>query len=156
MFKYPLAVTIDTNVLDAAKYDLSENSTLSLLSRYVQKGKIKVVLSDIVIRESKKHIAEQVSKVCGIARNLRKDALDVSTEHLIKYVGLNHIIELVQDKKGLIAKSEALFEKFIHDIDAEILGPELIKLDEIIEDYFEIRPPFEASEKNEKNSPMHS
>ena len=41
MFKYPLAVTIDTNVLDAAKYDLSENSTLSLLSRYVQKGRLK-------------------------------------------------------------------------------------------------------------------
>lgn len=153
MIKYPLAVTIDTNVLDAAKYDLSENSTLSLLSRYVQKGKIKVVLSDIVIRESKKHIAEQVSKVCGIARNLRKDALDVSTEYLINYVGLNRIIELVQDKKSLMAKSEALFEKFIHDIDAEILGSDLIKLDEIIEDYFEIKPPFETSEKKRKEFP---
>lgn len=153
MMKYPLAVTIDTNVFDAAKYDLSENSPLSLLSRYVQKGKIKVILSDIVIRESKKHIAEQVSKVCGIARNLRKDALDVSTEYLINYVGLNHIIELVQDKKGLMAKSEALFEKFIHDIDAEILGSDLIKLDEIIEDYFEIKPPFEASEKKRKEFP---
>lgn len=31
MFKYPLAVTIDTNILDAAKYDLSDGSTLQLL-----------------------------------------------------------------------------------------------------------------------------
>lgn len=28
MFKYPLAVTIDTNIFDAAKFDLSDNSTL--------------------------------------------------------------------------------------------------------------------------------
>lgn len=28
MFKYPLAVTIDTNVLYSAKYDLSEGSVI--------------------------------------------------------------------------------------------------------------------------------
>ena len=50
MLKYPLAVTIDTNVFDAAKYDFSENSTLHLLENYVKSGKVKVVLSNIVIR----------------------------------------------------------------------------------------------------------
>lgn len=153
MLKYPINVTIDTNVLDAAKYDLSENSTLSLLSRYVQKGKIKVVLSDIVIRESKKHIAEQVSKVCGMARNLRADALNVSTEHLINYVGLNRIIELVKDKKSLMKKGEDLFEQFIQELDVEVLGSNLIKLDQIIDDYFEIKPPFQEGEKKRKEFP---
>lgn len=50
-------------------------------------------------------------------------------------------------------KSKALFEKFIHDIDAEILGSDLIRLDEIIDDYFEIKPPFEANEKKRKEFP---
>ena len=45
MFKYPLNVTIDTNVFDENKYDLAEESTLSLLLRYVQKQKIKIVIS---------------------------------------------------------------------------------------------------------------
>lgn len=153
MLKYPINVTIDTNILDAAKYDLSANSTLSLLSRYVQKGKIKVVLSDIVIRESRKHIADQVSKVCGIARKLRADALDVSTEHLINYVGLNRIIELVTDKKNLIKKGEDLFEQFIQELDVEILGSDLIKIDQIIDDYFEINPPFQEGEKKRKEFP---
>ena len=53
MFKYPLSVTVDTNIFDAAKFDLSENSTIRLLENYVKDGKIQVVLSDIVIRESK-------------------------------------------------------------------------------------------------------
>lgn len=153
MLKYPINVTIDTNILDAAKYDLNDNSTLSLLSRYVQKGKIKVVLSDIVIRESKKHIAEQVSKVCGMARNLRADALNVSTEHLINHIGLNRIIELVKDKKNLIKKGEDLFEQFIQGLDVEILGSNLIKLDQIIDDYFEINPPFQEGEKKRKEFP---
>ena len=66
MFKYPLAVTIDTNIFDAAKFDLCDTSPLKTLENYVKNGKIKVVLSDIVVRESKRHIADQIKKICGI------------------------------------------------------------------------------------------
>ena len=78
MFKYPLSVTVDTNIFDAAKFDLSENSTIRLLENYVKDGKIQVVLSDIVIRESKKHISDQIKRVCGIIRQSRTDILKVS------------------------------------------------------------------------------
>ncbi len=50
MFKYPLAVTIDTNIFDAAKFDLCDASPLKTLENYVKNGKIKVVLSDIVVK----------------------------------------------------------------------------------------------------------
>ena len=50
MFKYPLAVTIDTNIFDAARFDLCDTSTLKILENYVKSGKIKVVLSDIVVK----------------------------------------------------------------------------------------------------------
>ena len=66
MFKYPLAVTIDTNIFDAARFDLCDTSTLKILENYVKSGKIKVVLSDIVVRESKRHIADQVKKYVGL------------------------------------------------------------------------------------------
>lgn len=74
MFKYPIAVTIDTNIFDEAKYDLSENSTLRLLENHVKSGKIKVILSDIVVRESKKHIEDRIKRACGILREARSDA----------------------------------------------------------------------------------
>lgn len=153
MFKYPLAVTIDTNILDAAKYDLSEGSTLQLLKNYVDEGIIKVVLSNIVVRESKKHLAKQVKKVCGIARKLRTEVLQESTEHLINYIGLNRLLEIEKDKNTLIKKSEELFDNFIQEINAEILGTDLINLDGIIDDYFEINPPFEEGEKKRKEFP---
>lgn len=62
MFNYPLIVTIDTNIFDAKKYDLSKGSTLQMLKKYVDDGIIQVVLSEIVVKESKKHIAKQVKK----------------------------------------------------------------------------------------------
>lgn len=153
MFKYPIAVTIDTNIFDAAKYDLSEGSTLQLLKKYVDKGLIKVVLSNIVIRESKNHLAKQVKKVCGIARKLRAEVLQESTEHLINYIGLNRLLKISKEKDTLVKKSEELFDNFIHEIHAEILGTDLINLDSIIEDYFEINPPFEEGEKKRKEFP---
>lgn len=66
MFKYPLAVTIDTNIFNAAKFDLCDTSPLKTLENYVQNGKIKVILSNIVVQESKRHIADQVKKHVGL------------------------------------------------------------------------------------------
>ena len=153
MFKYPLAVTIDTNILDATKYDLSDGSTLQLLKKYVDDGIIKVVLSNIVVRESKKHLAKQVKKVCGIARKLRTEVLQESTEHLINHVGFSRLLEIPKDKDALIQKSEELFDNFLSDINAEILGIDLVNLESIIDDYFEINPPFEDGEKKRKEFP---
>ena len=144
MFKYPLSVTVDTNIFDAAKFDLSENSTIRLLENYVKDGKIQVVLSDIVIRESKKHISDQIKRVCGIIRQSRTD---ISNENHIKYVGLNEILNVVRNKDALAAKGEQIFDNFVSAINAEILGAELIDVNSILEDYFRTIPPFENSEK---------
>ena len=115
--------------------------------------KIKVVLSDIVIREAKNHISKQVSDVCGIARNLRTECLKTSTEHLITYVGLDRLLELTRNKKELMINGTKLFDDFINDINAEILHSDLIDLDKIIDDYFEINPPFQSGEKKRKEFP---
>ena len=69
MIKYPLYVTIDTNVFDATGYDLGKGSTLNHLCSYVQSVKIKVVLSNIVIGELQKHIQSKAylrSVVVGV------------------------------------------------------------------------------------------
>lgn len=152
MIKYPLAVTIDTNIFDAAKYDLSEKSTLSLLVDFVKRGKVKVVLSNIVIEEAKCHLAEQTKKVLSISRNLRTDILKESTEHLVKYLGLDRLL-VIDNKDALVKKSIELFDDYIKSINAEILESELINLDSIIKDYFQIKPPFQSGEKKRKEFP---
>ena len=86
---------------------------------------------------------------------MRADALKISTEHLIDYIGLNEFLKIIdnKEKKEYAAKGEEMFDKFIRDLNAEILGTELIDLDPIIDDYFEIRPPFQEGEKKRKEFP---
>lgn len=153
MFKYPLAVTIDTNIFDAAKFDLCDTSPLKTLENYVQNGKIKVVLSDIVVQESKRHIADQVKKICGIMRKARADALAGSTEHLISSIGLGEILRIVTNKDALISKSEEMFDDFLRTINAEILSADLIDVGLILGDYFGTKPPFENGEKKKSEFP---
>ena len=122
---------------------------------YVKSGKIKVVLSDIVVRESKRHIADQVKKTCGIMRKARADALEGSTEHLISTIGLGEILRIVKNKDELISKGEEMFDDFLRTINAEILGADLIDVDLILGDYFGTKPPFENSEKKKVSFQTH-
>ncbi len=153
MLKYPLNVTLDTNILYSAKYDFSQDSTLSLLSKYVKRNKIRLVLSDIVIKEAKADVADLASRVCGIARRMRSEVLKVSPESFVNYIGMDRVLELVKDKEKIIAESTKLIDEFIQNTNAEILGTDLIKLDTIIDDYFAINPPFEKGEKKRKEFP---
>lgn len=150
MFKYPLTVTIDTNIFDAAKFDLCDTSTLKILENYVKSGKIKVVLSDIVVRESKRHIADQVKQICGIMRKARADALERSTEHLINTLGLSEILKIIKNKDELISMAEKVFDDYLQAINVEFLCADLIDVGLILSDYFEIKPPFENREKKKK------
>lgn len=153
MIKYPIYVTLDTNILDAANFDFNEKSTLQLLVNYVKKGKVKVVLSNIVVKEAEKHIAKRGVCVCSLMRKLRADALKTATDYQIKQLGLGHILELSTDKAEISQKSIDLLHKYIADLDAEILDTSKIDLDAIIDDYFEIRAPFQIGEKKRKEFP---
>ena len=153
MFKYPLAVTIDTNIFDAAKFDLCDASPLKTLENYVKNGKIKVVLSDIVVRESKRHIAARVKEVCGIVNTARNSALKVYNEHLISSIGMNEMFRIVESEDDIIAKEEKVFDDFLCAIDAEILGTDLIDINSVLSDYFGAKPPFEESGKKKSEFP---
>ena len=72
MIKYPLYVTLDTNIFDANKLDFGKESTLGLLVNYVEAGKIKIVLSNIVIKEVEKHVIKSSYSICSAFRELRK------------------------------------------------------------------------------------
>ena len=153
MFKYPLAVTIDTNIFDAAKFDFCDSSPLKTLENYVKNGKIKVVLSDIVVQESKRHIADQVKKICGIMRKARADALEGAIEHLISTIGMDNILIIVKNKDELMSKGEEMFDDFLRTINAEILSTDLIDVGLILGDYLGTKPPFENSEKKKSEFP---
>lgn len=152
MIKYPLNVTIDTNIFEANKFDFGTDSTLSLLVKNVQNGKIKLVLSDIVIKEVEKHIYRRVENVCGKARKLRKEYLDILPEQYLVDIGMEIYVQ-IPNKEEVYNQANNVFYNFLEDCKVERLDIDSINLETIIEDYFSVRPPFENSEKKRKEFP---
>ena len=152
MIKYPLNVTIDTNIFEANKFDFGTDSTMRLLVKNVQNGKIKLVLSNIVISEVEKHICRCVDKVCGKARKLRQEYLDILPEQYLADIGMGIYVQ-IPDKKTIHQSAKDVFAKFLEDCKVERLDTGSINLEEILEDYFAVRPPFENSEKKKKEFP---
>lgn len=152
MFHYPINITIDTNVFDAAKYDLSDGSTLSILSSLVAEGKVRVHLSSIVIREAKAHIQKQGSTICKEVRaaisNLRKTVDDDALE----YVGLKEYTS-IPNKSDVIDGLISRFDRYLESLKPEIFDISAIDITKILDDYFYFNAPFENSEKKRKEFP---
>ena len=106
MIKYPIYVTLDTNILDSANYDFDEKSTLQLLANYVKKGKVKVVLSNIVVKEAEKHIVQRGVKVYSLMRKIRAEALKTAADYQIKQLGLGHILDLSTPSEATIIAAD--------------------------------------------------
>ena len=152
MIKYPLYVTLDTNIFDANKLDFSKESTLGLLVNCVEAGKLKVVLSNIVIKEVERHVIKSSDGVCASFRELRKQALNRVSEGLFEQVWVKPDT-LFLDKEKYRKKCLEVWKKFLNNLNPEILDLTLIDLDSIIDDYFDYRPPFENNDKKRKEFP---
>ena len=152
MIKYPLYVTLDTNIFVANKFDFSKDSTLGLLVKYVKANKIKIVLSNIVIKEVEKHIVAESDKICGTLRKLRADVIKTASEEYLEQLGLNISLQIL-DKKIYREKSREIWNNFVDSLKPEILDTSKIDLDAIITDYFNVSPPFENSDKKRKEFP---
>lgn len=152
MIKFPLYVTLDTNIFDSNKLDFSKDSTLSLLINYVETGKIKIVLSNIVVKEVEKHIVRASEDICSAFRGLRKEVLKIVSKGLLEQIGVKTDL-LLLDKEKYQEKSLDVWRKFLENLNPEILDLSLIDLNDIVDDYFDIKPLFESGEKKRKEFP---
>lgn len=152
MIKYPLYVTLDTNIFISNKFDFGQDSTLGILAEYVKSGKIKVVLSNIVIKEVERHIIDKGNSICASIKKLRKEVLKNTSKEYIKQIGLDGQL-LIPDKEVIEAKSAAEWKRYIDIINPEIIDNSFINIDKIIEDYFDCNPPFEKDGKKKSEFP---
>lgn len=151
MIKYPLNVTIDTNIFVSNKFNFREDSTMNLLVKYVKQNKIKVILSDIVVREVEKHIVGAGNDVCTLIKKARKTALKKVSQNFIQGIELDYILE--EDPDAVRKKCITLLSQFLDDVGAEILKTSTIDLEPIMNDYFNFNWPFEDKDKKRKEFP---
>lgn len=152
MFKYPITITLDTNYFESTKYDLTEDSTLRLLQGYVKDEKIKVVLSDIVVREVEAHFKRYVKGMMEAIKASRKEYLEKIRKELWLEAGADNYI-YVPKGDDYADKMMERFRQYLKDIDAEIIETEAVNIQEILDDYFSFEAPFENTEKKRKEFP---
>ena len=150
--RYPVNVTIDTNIFEANHFDFGTGSTMSVLVKHIQNGKVKLVLSDIVIREVEKHISNRIDDVYRKARKLRKDYLHLLPEQYLSDIGMELYIH-IPEKATIHEKAQKVFADFISRCNVERLNTRGINIEKVLDDYFSICPPFENSEKKQKEFP---
>ena len=152
MIKYPLNVTIDSNIFDENNYEFEDNSHLSRLISYVEKGKIKVFMSNIVVNEISRHIKNKAYEIATIVNNSRKEAIKNYPESLIKNVGMEHLLNKVK-RDELAQKAKSSLDDFLQKVNAKYLDNNGVDADKIFCDYFNFNPPFENNDKKRKEFP---
>ena len=154
MIRYPLYVTIDTNIFDSTGYDLGDNGTLGHLYSYVQSGKIKIVLSNIVIREAQKHIKEKAYEIATLSKKLRDEIRSnkLYSDNFVIGIEMGHLIDKV-NRNVLAEKAKANLDAFIDKLNVEIMDSSQVDVEQIFDDYFSYAAPFENNEKKRKEFP---
>ena len=149
---YPISVFLDTNIFIACKYNISEDSQLGILLRYIKAGKIKLFLSNIVKREVEAHICEDAESAVYYFEKALKDAKKCIAEKSLAKTSLRLCFDL-PTRECVKGELKAKFEEYLLDCNAIILDNQGITCDAILNDYFSGVAPFENREKKKHEFP---
>lgn len=152
MIKYPLSVFLDTNIFKGCRYDFGSSSILELLKNLTKQGKVKLFVSDIVVRETENHIKADIAEAISKFKKARKSISSTLSSSIVKGTNLAEIFELplqstVQDN-ALIR-----FKEFLGSANSVILDSSSIDIESILNDYFIGRAPFEQNENKKHEFP---
>lgn len=149
---YPISVFLDSNIFIVCKYDISEDSKLGILLRYIKAGKIRLFLSNIVKREVEAHICEDAESAVGYFEKAMKDAQKRIDEKTLVKTSFHSCFNL-PTKELVKGELKTEFEQYLLDCNAIILNNEGITCDAILNDYFSGVAPFENREKKKHEFP---
>lgn len=152
MFNYPLSVFLDTNIFIECRYDLNENGILLNLKKLVNRNKVKIYISNIVVRETEKHIKSDISNAINELKKARKEISRHISPTIVKDTSLSTIFEL--PCQNTIEETALInFREFLEESKVIYLDNKGIDIDGILEDYFKGNAPFENKEAKKYEFP---
>jgi hypothetical protein len=116
----------------------------------IDTGRLKLVITDVVIREVESRIRKAVHGAVAAHRRYLKEegkVLESSDLDAVKA----HVIKL--DSEAIVKDLTEAFHKFLSDCKTTTLGVASVTLSDILDDYFEGRPPFAATENKKSEFP---
>jgi hypothetical protein len=137
----PYAIFLDTQVFEAASFNFKMTALVSLVEQ-VQKGTVRLILTDITVREVKarieKVVAAQLEGITKFKRNarvLRSSALPEAKA----------VLDL--DEQKVVADLHQQFDEFLRESKSEIIDTSALPAGPVFEQYFAGKPPFGSGDK---------
>lgn len=152
MLNYPIAVFIDTNIFDECKYHLEGTSPLNILRKFAANEKVNLYTSNIVLGEARKHIIDNVISAYDLLNKHIKEMRRLISPSLLKETSFAQYYEIPQNN-GFEDVAFIKFNEYLEDLHFTILDNTGVDVNQIIDDYFQFRPPFENKEKKKNEFP---
>lgn len=152
MLIYPIAVFIDTNVFDECKYHLEGTSLLNILRKFADNEKVSLYTSNIVLGEARKHIKHNVISSYELLNKQIKEMRKLISPSLLKETSFAQCYEIPQNN-GFEDVAVIKFNEYLEELNFTILDNTGVDVNQIIDDYFQIRPPFVNNEKKKNEFP---
>lgn len=137
-------VFLDTNIYDTANYSFRNDLFLQLRS-YAASGMLELQITSVAKNEVRRHIEK---KIKGTVRNLNQL---LSSRDLQLFRTLPEYMERMETSSpsDWVERAFSEFDSLLEDCKAEEITSNGIDVEGVLEDYFEMRYPFEAAKKDE-------
>jgi hypothetical protein len=135
-------ITIDTQTVEHNSFHF-DGGLLAQLKQF-KDGPVRVIVSEIVIRETYRHLVEKTRSAKDAYASAQKRAIDFG---LLGPIG-NPKIE--PDIKAI---ARARFDRFLKEIGAQIIRADDVSVRDLIGLYFSSAPPFSTSGKKKNEFP---
>lgn len=135
---------VDANIYIGSGY-VFHNDFFSAIEKYSAAGEVKLLTCSICINEVKKHIKMDVEEsVREVNKKIKKGiffALRSDTRYKDSYIGVEEELAVQSLTSG--------FENYLSRVEAEIFPIEGIGIEDLMEDYYQMNPPFEPEKPKE-------
>lgn len=136
-------VCLDSNQYIQCSYNFL-GGKLKNLKMYCNQGLVKLIITDIIIKEVKMHIKDDIIE---FVENRKRELNKARVLSSVKYIDEFDYIFQEIDIGNLNTTIEQQFEEYINDKNVIIIDNDMINLNKVLDDYFNIKPPFEKTKK---------
>jgi len=135
-------LTFDTHTVMSNSFEF-DTGLLAQLKQF-KGGPVRIVVSDVIVREIEKHLVEKTKKI--------RDAIELAHRDGVRF-------GLVTGKNGPVAGIDAekiakdRLQTFLNEIGAEIVPTDAVSLEGVLQRYFRSAPPFSIEKGKKKEFP---